>query len=317
MKIRLSALLLTILISSSLFSQGINLQKFSLNKKESTGKLIIDDKFEQGTMYQQVQPLKSPDQLSLNSEKNIFSGAEDNLQVKKKKKSVGLGVLLSAIIPGAGELYGGNYLKAGIFFGVEVLAWATFAYFESKGNKKEDEYQAYADQYWDVRTYARWLKNEGFNEAGGIDPDEPNRDILREQIMVCERANFSHTMPEYESQQYYELIGKYQNFQAGWTNLQNVPTKAAGPYNYQTYHDPVFTNYAAERQKANDFFDYAKIGPITAIVNHILSAADAAWVISTYNSKIKVETGFRMQNRVSPYTYQLKQFPTFNVAVSF
>jgi len=317
MKITLSALLLTVFISSSIFSQGLNLQNFSLSKKESSGKLIIDDKFEQGTMYQQVQPLKKQEELSLNSEKNIFSGAEDNLQVKKKKKSVGLGVLLSALIPGAGEFYGENYLKAGIFFGVEILAWATFAYFESKGNKKEDEYQAYADQYWDVRTYARWLKNEGFSESGGINPDEPNRDVLREQIMICERANFSHTMPEYESQQYYELIGKYQNFQAGWTNLEHVPTKAAGPYNYQTYHDPVFTNYAADRQKANDFFDYAKIGPITAIVNHILSAADAAWVISTYNSKIKVETGFRMQNRVSPYTYQIKQFPTFNVAVSF
>lgn len=317
MKITLSALLLTVFISSSIFSQGLNLQNFSLSKKESSGKLIIDDKFEQGTMFQQVQPVKKQEQLSLNSEKNVFSGAEDNLQVKKKKKSVGLGVLLSALIPGAGEFYGGNYLKAGIFFGVEILAWATFAYFESKGNKKEEEYQAYADQYWDVRTYARWLKNEGFSESGGINPDEPNRDVLREQIMVCERANFSHTMPEYNSQQYYELIGKYQNFQAGWTNLEHVPTKAAGPYNYQTYRDPVFTSYAADRQKANDFFDYAKIGPITAIVNHILSAADAAWVISTYNSKIKVETGFRMQNRVSPYTYQIKQFPTFNVAVSF
>lgn len=317
MKITLSALLLTVFISSSIFSQGLNLQNFSLSKKESSGKLIIDDKFEQGTMYQEVQPVKKQEQLSLNPEKNVFSGAEDNLQVKKKKKSVGLGVLLSALIPGAGEFYGGNYLKAGIFFGVEILAWATFAYFESKGNKKEEEYQAYADQYWDVRTYARWLKNEGFSESGGINPDEPNRDVLREQIMVCERANFSHTMPEYNSQQYYELIGKYQNFQAGWTNLEHVPTKAAGPYNYQTYRDPVFTSYAADRQKANDFFDYAKIGPITAIVNHILSAADAAWVISTYNSKIKVETGFRMQNRVSPYTYQIKQFPTFNVAVSF
>lgn len=317
MKITLAALLLFIMVSSSMFSQELKTEKFSLSRKENLSKLVIDDKFQQGRMYQQVQYSGKHDLLPLNSEKNIFSGADDNLQVKKKKKSVGLGVLLSAVIPGAGEFYGGNYLKAGIFFGVEVLAWATFAYFESKGNKKEEEYQAYADQYWDVRTYARWLKDEGFSESGGIDPDEPNKDVLREQIMVCERANFSHTMPEYGSQQYYELIGKYQNFQAGWTNLEHVPTKAAGPYNYQTYRDPVFTNYAADRQKANDFFDYAKIGPITAIVNHILSAADAAWVISTYNSKIKVETGFRMQNRVSPYTYQIKQFPTFNVAVSF
>lgn len=324
MKIKITAALTALILTTSLFSQELYRQKLTLTEKEknsfelsSTGKLIIEDKISRSSSDMSNKTKFLSELNNFNSGENKFRAAEDNLQVKKKEKSVGLGVLLSAVIPGAGELYGGNYLKAGIFFGIEVLAWATFAYFESKGNKKEEEYIAYADQYWDVRTYARWLKNEGFSESSGINPDEPNRDILREQIMVCERANFSHTMPEYGSQQYYELIGKYQNFQAGWTNLTNVPTKAAGPYNYQTYRDPVFTNYAAERQKANDFFDYAKIGPITAIVNHILSAADAAWVISTYNSKIKLETGFRMQNRVSPYTYRIQQFPTFNVALSF
>jgi len=321
MKIKLSASIFVLYVSMLVFSSAVNsqditLQKLSISSNNSRG-LIIEDKINSAPENNTTPLLNTQDLSAKYFIENRFQTAEDNIQVKKKQKSVGLGVLLSAIIPGAGELYGGNYLKAGIFFGIEVLAWATFAYFTGKGNTKQDEYQAYAEEYWDVRTYARWLKNEGFSESSGINPDEPNRDILREQIMVCERANFSHTMPEYGSQQYYELIGKYQNFQAGWTNLQHVPTRAAGPYNYQTYRDPVFTNYAADRQKANDFFDYAKIGPITAIVNHILSAADAAWVISTYNNKIKLETGFRMQNRVSPYTYQIKQFPTFNVAVSF
>lgn len=317
MKNKLSAVLLTLFISASVFAQNSYSPGLTLSDKKIPGSIILQDKLVTGSNMGNTVPLKN-EKLSLHGNKNNkFKGAEENFQVKKKKKSVGLGVLLSAVLPGAGEFYGENYLKAGIFFGIEVLAWATFAYFESKGNTKEEEYIAYADQYWDVRTYARWLKNEGFDESTGINPDEPNRDILREQIMVCERANFSHTMPEYGSQQYYELIGKYQNFQAGWTNLEHIPTKGPGPYNYQTYHDPIFTNYAAERQKANDFFDYAKIGPITAIVNHILSAADAAWVISSYNNKIKLETGFRMQNRVSPYTYEIKQIPTFNVAISF
>ncbi|MEO8514276.1 MAG: hypothetical protein ABI543_11990 [Ignavibacteria bacterium] len=321
MKTKVSAsitvILAVIIFSSSSFSQQIEVQKLSLSKQEKVGKLIIQDKLT-SINSGDIRNSGKLDLEALNSPENKFLEAENNLQVNtKKKKSVGLGVLLSALVPGAGEFYGGNYLKAGIFFGIEMLAWATFAYFESKGNTKEDEYKAYADQYWDVRTYARWLMSEGFNENSGINPDEPNLGVLREQIMVCERANFSHTMPEYGSQQYYELIGKYQNFQAGWTNLAHTPTKNQGPYWYETYHDPVFTNYAVERQKANDFFDYAKIGPITAIVNHILSAADAAWVISTYNSKIKVETGFRMENRVSPYTYQFKQIPTFNVSVNF
>ncbi len=318
MKIKVSAVIFILVLSlhPALFTQQVNEQKFSLGKNEYNSKLIIEDKVQEKSL-RNLTPINKIKLLAFESPENKFAEAESNMQVGKQKKSVGLGVLLSALLPGAGEFYGGNYLKAGVFFGIEVLAWATFAYFEGKGNTKEDEYKAYADQYWSVRTYANWLVNEGFNESSNINPNEPDLNVLREQIMVCERANFSHTMPEYGSQQYYELIGKYQNFQAGWTNLAHVPTKGQGPYWYETYHDPVFTNYAVERQKANDFFDYAKIGPITAIVNHILSAADAAWVISTYNSKIKVETGFRMQNRVSPYTYNIKQIPTFNVSVNF
>jgi hypothetical protein len=294
-------------------------KKLSLKDAPEFHKLLIVDK----TINYNRPDYSSRDLLLTDDQKyhgSSFSRESMDLnyqQQKKKKKSVGLGILLSALLPGSGEFYGEDYLKAGIFFGIELLAWGTYFYFDNKGDTQTEDFQNYADTYWDVRTYASWLVDEGFPESGGINPDEPNRDILREQIMVCERANFSHTMPEYESQQFYELIGKYQNFQAGWTNLSNRPTRGQGPYWYETYHDPVFTNYAVERQKANDFYDYAKIGPITAMVNHILSAADAAWVISTYNKKIKLQTGFRIQNRVSPYTLDVKQIPTFNMSVLF
>lgn len=315
MKIKILALTLIAVISFSAYSQNNITEKLSL-KEKSTNRLFVSG----GNFRPDNTAKLNSSNLLLNeikiSAENKFRAAEENLQVKKKK-SVGLGVLLSALLPGAGEFYGESYLKAAIFVGIEAICWGTYLYFNNKGNTQEESYQNYANTYWSVRTYAAWLKDEGFSQSSGINPSEPDLNVLREQIMVCERANFSHTMPEYGSQQYYELIGKYQNFQAGWTNLEHIPTKDPGPYNYQTYKDPVFNNYANERQKANDFFDYAKIGPITAILNHILSAADAAWVISSYNSKIKVETGFRMQNRVSPYTYDVKQIPTFNVAVNF
>ncbi|MCX7878664.1 MAG: hypothetical protein N2510_08510 [Ignavibacteria bacterium] len=79
----------------------------------------------------------------------------------------------------------------------------------------------------------------------------------------------------------------------------------------------MFIYYAGERQKANDFYDLAKIGPITAILNHILSAADAAWTISKYNSRLKLQTGFRIQNHYSPYTNSIKQIPSFNLQLNF
>ncbi|MBL8016958.1 MAG: hypothetical protein JNK43_06795 [Ignavibacteria bacterium] len=321
MKIRI--LVPAVLLAVSLFSftnaqqlKDHSSGKLTLKSRGDGQSLMIEDKI--SVSKQQNGPIAvqklTPGELNTESK---FRDAEYNLGAKKKKKSIGLGLLFSALLPGAGELYGENYLRAGIFFGIELLAWGTYFYFQGKGNSQTDDFQAYADQYWDVRTYARWLKDQQFPSSGGINPDEPNRDILREQIMVCERVNFSHTMPEYGSQQYYELIGKYQNFQAGWTNLSHVPTRDPGPYNYQTYKDPVFIDYANERQKANDFYDYAKIGPITAVINHVLSALDAAWVVSAYNNQLKMETGFRIQNKVSPYTYQYKQVPTFNLSVSF
>jgi hypothetical protein len=305
-----------LLFSVSLYSQNTTDARLELNPRTPGSSLIIDNKI--GYRPANTIPQRS---MLLNpiAPKKEFSSVDINIQQqKKKKKSVGLGILLSALLPGAGEFYGESYLKAGIFFAAEVLAWGTLFYFNGKGDAKTEEFQAYADKYWDVRTYARWLKNGPFRDNGQINPDEPDKNVLREQIIVCERVNFSHTMPEYGSQQFYELIGKYQNFQPGWTNLHNVPTYDPGsPYYYQNYHDPVFTAYAVERDEANDFYKYAKVGPIVAIINHILSAADAAWVISDYNKKITLQTGFRMQNRISPYTYKIKQIPTFNVSLNF
>jgi len=313
-------LALTLLFSIQISNTVIFSQEFrpngtiSFNDDKNKHILVISDKLTMGNSY----PIEEP-KYRLFSDLNAGSDSlkQNTDTKKKKKKSVALGVLFSALLPGAGEFYGEDYLKAGIFFAIEVAAWGTYIYFNNKGNNQTDSYQKYADTYWDVRTYGRWLKDEGFEDSGGINPDEPDLNVLMDQIRVCEQSNFSHTLPEYKSQQYYELIGKYQNFQAGWTNLAHRPTKAQGPYWYETYHDPVFTGYADERQKANDFYDYAKIGPITAIVNHILSAADAAWVISTYNKKIKLQTGFRMENRFSPYTLKIEQIPTFNLSVNF
>jgi len=233
----------------------------------------------------------------------------------KKKKSVAIGVILSALIPGAGEFYGENYLKAGIFFGVELLAWGTFIYFTKKGDNKTDEFEQFADENWDIRRYAQWLVDEW--DATGVDPQEPNREVLRAQVNAFEATEFSHQLPDFGTQQYYELIGKYQPYVAGWRDAYANGVWLITQQNVQSYQTPMFKDYSIDRGDANDLYNYAKVGPITAILNHILSAADAAWTISTYNKKIKVETGFRMGNYISPYTYKLEMQPTFNMRISF
>ncbi len=299
--------------SGILYSQNITDSKLKLN--ESRSGLITEDKILTTESALNTVPQRN---LLLNpaAPEKDFSSFDINYQQQKKKKSIGLGILLSALVPGAGEFYGENYLKAGIFFAVELLAWGTYFYFDGKGNNKTEEFEKFANENWDVRRYARWLNDE-FQQS--IDWQQQDLQELRNQIIASERTlNFSHTLPEYYSQQYYELIGKYQTYMGGWADAESgFGNWQVTRQNYETYHTEMFKSYAIERQKANDFYDYAKIGPITAIVNHILSAADAAWVISTFNQKLKVQTGFRMQNRVSPYTYEIKQIPTFNLSVNF
>lgn len=315
-KIILLVSLITVMSASVCTQEIINdkkvfSDKLKLSSRSNTEGLLINDKISQ---KENLLPLAPQNKLlnELKISEQDFSINEINAE-PRKKKSIGLGILLSALVPGAGEFYGKSYIKAGIFFAVELIAWGTYFYFNKKGDDKTADFQAFADVNWDVRRYARWL-NDQFQ--AGVDPNA-EKEALRQQINAFESTHFSHTLPPYSSQQYYELIGKYQNFMGGWADAESNGNWFVTSSNYFTYQTSMFKGYSVDRQDANDFYDNATIGPIVAIVNHLLSAADAAWVISTYNSKIKVETGLRMQNRISPYTYKFVQVPTLNVSVGF
>jgi hypothetical protein len=200
---------------------------------------------------------------------------------------------------------------------VEAAAWGTFAYFQHKGNKQTETYQNYANSNWDVRLYARWLKEQNFEGSGGINPDLPDLEQLRLQINECEQQNFSHTLPEYYSQQYYEVIGKYQNFVGGWLDAYVNGNWIVTKQNFQTYKTYMFNYYADERQKANSYYNTGDIGIYVVILNHILSAADAAWTVSIYNKEVRMKTGVGVTTYRSPYTLSTGLIPTFKLSMNF
>jgi len=238
-------------------------------------------------------------------------------QAKVGEKSPYLGALFSGIIPGAGEFYAKNYLKAGIFFAIEAGLWTAYSIFQNKGDDQTAIYQNFANQNWDVYQYAAWLKSAGggFTQSGQINLNAPPNELLV-QINICERANnFSHTLPAYGEQQYYELIGKYQTFVAGWKDA-DLNLLNANQTNYHNYKSPMFINYAADRQEANKYYDKGTTTLTIVILNHVLSAADAAWTVSMFNKNLKVKTGFHMENKYS-YTGERKLIPVANVNVTF
>ena len=103
---------------------------------------------------------------------------------------------------------------------------------------------------------------------------------------------FSHELPTYNTQQYYELIGKYSEFKYGWdTYVGKDGTRYGDDGDDVTYIPQQMKTYADNRGKANDYYYTASLMTGLAVVNHILSALDGAWSTSNYNKQITSEIG--------------------------
>jgi hypothetical protein len=306
--------------SSQSFSQGA--AAISLKFHERVG-LFIDycKQFEKKDLFTQVRSdMRSWDKIANKNGLKYYFLKSDQLTVsyktnedQKQEKSIWLGIGLSTILPGAGEFYGKSYVKSAIFLGIEIASWVMVFYYNHKGNVGTDQFQDFARANWSVRRWAQWLVNQGFQGAGAINPNEPNLETLRAEINQCASQNFSHTLAEYYTQDYFEVIGKYQEFQAGWTGADQILTKD----NYQTVHTLIDENYTYMRKSTNDYYDHSTIASGITILNHLLSMGDAAWTIAMYNKNIKVQSGFRMGTYLTKFTYQEKPLPTFNLKFSF
>lgn len=215
-------------------------------------------------------------QLAL--KKSFETGKENSGSVSKMSqkgtKSVAKALLFSAAIPGMGEFYNGSYIKGLVFLAVEAAAWPAYFHFHNKGEDLEEGFIQYAEGNWEPEEYWNWL-----SEISGIFGSD--MDALREY----EHENFSHFLPEEKNQQYYENIGKYNQFNIGWNDTQNGYVR-----------DSDFREkYTLMRKDANDNFKRATNFATLVLFNHVFSALDAALTTKRYNKRI-ISACLRMKN---------------------
>ncbi len=120
---------------------------------------------------------------------------------------------------------------------------------------------------------------------------------------------YSHRLAPYGDQQYYEMIGKYQQFNPGWDDFGDEHT----PY---TYGDPLterYLFYSGLRGSANHYYDIAGAAVIVVIVNHIISAVDAAWTTAKYNKSLETNVSLQKQYIGSFVHY----YPEINFKINF
>ncbi len=183
-------------------------------------------------------------------------------------KSPAKAFLLSLAIPGAGEYYNGQKIKAGTFLAVDALLWTGYFIYHKKGSDKENEYQTFADDNYTWQTFI----------------------IAWDQLPEEDKDRFSHRMPWDDgsnrpnfNHEYYENIGKYDQFQVGWNDIDFSPWDIRDTTEAGKIVSNLRSQYLDMRKQANDYFSNATTAVMISIANHVVSAFDAAIGAKRFN----------------------------------
>lgn len=230
------------------------------------------------------------------------------------KKSPVLSGVLSAILPGAGQVYNEDYWIAGIFVAVEAALIVTAVTYDNKGDDQTAYFESYADDYmnpdhnWSAVRYAEWLAEfQGADLSKIVISDDeslpPWQRVNWSELNAAETG--SHNLPPHGEQQYYELIGKYHQYSGGWNDY------TGGANNSQI--SPNYIYYSGQRGLANDYYNNSSTAIIGVYINHILSAAEAVWGATRFNNNLAVNF------RVEPFNFAsgTELVPTLKVKFSF
>jgi hypothetical protein len=308
--------LVLILVISALFT-GVN---FAQLKSDLAGNII------------KVEDLPAERNLSI---KDFSFQQSSNGFINAQQTVPGVAFLSSAILPGSAQAANGKWARAGIYLAVE--AFSIFYYINRNNVAKDQEraYEAFTHQEWSVVAYSQWLigyyDNNGLSHdkldqlrtmVGGLDPDfsdtrnDWNRvninllqEIERETDLVCGTCgsgDFSHVLPAYGSQQYYELISKYYQFEGGWSDFYAENVAVNNP-NYDYLYDnkgdlasPLFLLGAERADRFNN--NYRRAGNILnlLVINHVVSAFDALFSVKLKNAQVQASA-----NMMRPDSFSL------------
>ncbi|MBI9072552.1 MAG: hypothetical protein JEY94_13200 [Melioribacteraceae bacterium] len=237
--------------------------------------------------------------------------------IVKQKKSAFLAGVLSAAVPGAGEIYTGNYLKGAIFLAVEAAAIYLAVDYDKQGDDKTKVYQSFALENWDPAKYARnSIDNFNLDPADYADlfTNSEMTEINYDRWDLIHKIEgdvskqdigkyYSHELASFKDQQYFEMIGKYQQFNNGWKDFNYDENSG---FDYHTTLTKNFEDYSVMRGDANDNYNKSSTFVTVMVINHVLSVVDAAISAKWYNDKLKMNAEVKKENIGFSYVYYPK-----------
>lgn len=221
--------------------------------------------------------LKLENQIKSNQIKNKIDNSKLNFQQNNSKKSAGLAILYSLLLPGMGELYADSYSSGKYFTIAEGVLWGT---------------------YFGINTYGGWLKNsyQSFAESnGGVNLNGKDADYF---------ANIGD----------YQSIDDYNNSQALDRNFDKMYNTNEYYWKWQSTNDrKAYKNKWVSSEQAYNDLRFV-VGAM--IVNRILSAINAVRLVSAYNKQLTTQTSWNLSMGIS-HQVNLPTTVTLNFNQSF
>jgi hypothetical protein len=199
------------------------------------------------------------------------------------------GLILSMAIPGMGEWYAGAKKKALFFVGMEVAAWMSWRSFTKSGERIETEYELFANENWNL--YQWWLRTPWLTSSYGDVVCEgthhlklflPGQTATISSDSLC-GWDWIEGVEVVKDHEFYENIGKYDQFVAGWSDLFKEDgnngwwekEKSVGDSVEILVMTDLKNNYLDQRADSNDAFRLATYTVSAIMFNHLISAFDA------------------------------------------
>ena len=95
-----------------------------------------------------------------------------------------------------------------------------------------------------------------------------------------------------KNHEYYENIGKYDQFVWGWDDLQQIESPVNSQSPELSFHSALRMDYEVMRQDANAQYDHARAAGIVLIANHLLSALEAGFAAKRANNRAEHASAF-------------------------
>ena len=229
-----------------------------------------------------------------------------------KPKSPLKAFFMSLAVPGLGQFYYGSKIKPVAFLGIEAVSWLMSSKWNGDGDDLTSEYETFNRTHWLRQSYSDYLF-----EVWGDTSDANINDV-------------THHLPETNTQQYYEMTGKYDQFGWGWDDAA-IGSRDLNSYisasdlekiTEDTTTIPYSTNrftYEQMRDDANKTYDKADRMIYVVMFNHLVSAFEAYITTNKRNNALKnAENEFAVQVRASLKTSYVKwDTPFMKVTYNF